>query len=46
MGLGIPQITKFMKAFKGKGNDVKDDILTIEEAKEEILNYLRSKKDA
>jgi energy-coupling factor transport system ATP-binding protein len=46
MGLGIPQITKFMKAFKGKGNDVKDDVLTIEEAKEEILNYLRSKKDA
>ncbi|WP_409229017.1 energy-coupling factor transporter ATPase [Gudongella sp. SC589] len=46
MGLGVPQITKFMKAFKGRGNKVKDDVLTIEEAKEEILNYLRSKKDA
>ena len=46
MGLGIPQITKFMKAFKGRGNNVKDDVLTIEEAKEEILNFLRSKKDA
>jgi energy-coupling factor transport system ATP-binding protein len=46
MGLGIPQITKFMKAFKSRGNSVKDDILTIEEAKAEILNYLRSKKDA
>ncbi|MGM0396289.1 MAG: energy-coupling factor transporter ATPase [Bacillota bacterium] len=46
MGLGIPQITKFMKIFKEKGNIVRDDVLTIEEAKEEILNYLRSKKDA
>ncbi|WP_422484491.1 energy-coupling factor transporter ATPase [Gudongella sp. DL1XJH-153] len=46
MGLGIPQITKFMKIFKGKGHAIRDDILTIEEAKVEILNYLRSKKNA
>lgn len=46
IGLGIPQITSFMRKFKAKGNDVRDDILTVEEAKEEILKYLRRKKDA
>lgn len=46
LGLGVPQITKFMKSFKEKGNDVKDTILTVEEAKEEILSYLRRKEDA
>ena len=43
LGLGIPQITKFMRSFKAKGNDINDDILTITEAKEEILSYLRRK---
>ena len=46
MGLGIPQITSFMRQYKSKGNKVKDDIVTVEEAKEEILNYLRSRKNA
>ncbi|WP_244969242.1 energy-coupling factor transporter ATPase [Tissierella praeacuta] len=46
LGLGIPQITKFMKKFKEKGNDVKDDVLTVDEAKEEILKFLRRKEDA
>lgn len=46
LGLGVPQITKFMKIFKEKGNDVKDDVLTVDEAKEEILMFLRRKKDA
>ena len=46
LGLGIPQVTKFMKALKNKGEDVRDDILTVEEAKEEIIRYLRRKKDA
>ncbi|WP_313756257.1 energy-coupling factor transporter ATPase [Tissierella sp.] len=46
IGLGVPQITKFMKRFKEKGNDVKDDVLTVDEAKEEILEFLRRKKDA
>ena len=43
LGLGIPQVTKFMKVYKGKGNSVSDDVLTIEEAKEELLKYLRRK---
>ena len=46
LGLGIPQITKFMKTLKKQGKDVKDDILTVEEAKVEIIKYLRRNKDA
>ncbi len=46
LGLGVPQIMKFMKKFKEQGNDIKDDVLTVEEAKEEILKFLRRKKDA
>ena len=46
LGLGIPQITKFMKALNKNGKDVKDDILTVEEAKVEIIRYLRRNKDA
>jgi len=46
LGLGVPQITKFMKKIKEKDNDIKDTILTVEEAKEEIIWYLRRKEDA
>ncbi len=46
LGLGVPQITSFMKHFKERGNDIRDDILTVEEAKEEILSYLRRRKNA
>ncbi len=45
IGLGIPQITKFMKTLKDKGNDIDDNILTVEEAKEEIMKFLRRKRD-
>lgn len=46
MGLGVPQITEFMKQFYDKGNDVKETVLTVEEGRDEILRYLRSKRDA
>lgn len=46
MGLGIPQITEFMMAFHKKGNKVKETVLTVEEGRDEILKYLRSKRDA
>lgn len=46
IGLGIPQITSFMREFKSKGHNVRDDILTVEEAKEEIMRYLRRNKNA
>lgn len=46
IGLGIPQITNFMRKLKAKGSDIRDDILTVEEAKVEIMEFLRRKKDA
>lgn len=46
LGLGAPQITYFMKAFKSKGREIKEDVLTVEEAKEEILKYLRRNGNA
>ncbi|MBW4827042.1 MAG: energy-coupling factor transporter ATPase [Clostridiaceae bacterium] len=46
LGLGIPQVTDFMRKFKAKGNPVSDDILTIEEAKVELLKYLRRRDNA
>lgn len=46
MGLGIPQITRFMQEYKAKGHDISDDILTVEEAKAELLRYLRRNKNA
>ena len=46
INLGVPQITKFMKAFRDRGNDVREDVLTVEEAKEEIIRYLRSRENA
>lgn len=41
VGLGVPQITSFMRALKKKGVDINDDCITIEEAKIEIEKYLR-----
>lgn len=46
LGLGIPQVTSFMREYKAMGNNIKDDILTVEEAKEELINYLRGREDA
>ena len=46
LGLGIPQVTYFMKKYKSEGHSVSDDILTIGEAKEELLNYLRRRDNA
>lgn len=46
MGLGIPQITSFMRSYRLKGNNIRDDVLTVEDAKVELIRYLRSKEDA
>lgn len=43
IGLAVPQITYLMKKLKELGKPVRDDVLTIEEAKHEIQNWLRSK---
>ncbi|KPU26790.1 hypothetical protein TR13x_08370 [Caloranaerobacter sp. TR13] len=41
LGLGIPQITYFMKALKKKWVSIRDDVITVDEAKEEILRAIR-----
>jgi len=46
MGLGIPQITELMIRLKERGKDVCQDILTVEEARVEILKALRRKGHA
>ncbi|HHV46295.1 MAG TPA: energy-coupling factor transporter ATPase [Tissierellia bacterium] len=43
LGLGIPQITQFMREYRMKGNPVDDTVITVEEAKNELIKYLRSK---
>lgn len=40
IGLDIPQIAKFMKAYKAAGHDVRDDIYTVDEAVKELKRYL------
>lgn len=46
MGLGIPQITNLVRKLREQGIDIRDDILTVGEAKKEILKLVRSKKNA
>ncbi len=46
IGLGVPQITTFMKKVKERGIEVNTDILNIEDAKKEIESYLRRKRNA
>lgn len=43
LGLGIPQITQFMREYRMKGNQVDDTVITVEEAKNELIRYLRRK---
>ena len=40
ISLDIPQITRFMRAYKAKGNDIADDIYTTEAAVKELARYL------
>lgn len=46
IGLGVPQITRLMREFNAQGKSIRDDVLTVDEAKDEILEYLRRKEDA
>lgn len=41
-GLGVPQVTELMHELARRGKDVKTDVLTVEEAKVELLRLLRS----
>ena len=44
IGLDIPQVLELIIKLKEKGFKVKEDILTIEEAKEEILRIMRGRE--
>lgn len=46
MGLGVPQITYLMRDLRKNGIELPDDILTVDEAKRFILEYLRGVRDA
>lgn len=46
MGLGVPQMTNLVRNLREKGINIREDILTVEEAKQEILRLVRSKKNA
>lgn len=41
IGLGVPQVTELMLELSRRGKEVRTDILTVEEAKEELLALLR-----
>ena len=43
IGLGMPQIRYVMEAFKEKGMNVSEDVLTVEEAATQLIEYLRTK---
>ncbi|SNS39872.1 energy-coupling factor transport system ATP-binding protein [Anaerovirgula multivorans] len=46
IGLGIPQITHLINKLKDLGIHLREDIFTVEEAKEEILKWIRGKGNA
>ncbi|MDE4543406.1 energy-coupling factor transporter ATPase [Thermoanaerobacterium sp. R66] len=46
IGLGVPQITYLVRELRKNGIDLPDDILTVDEAKKYILEYLRGVDNA
>lgn len=42
MGLGVPEVTHLMQKLAERGLPVRQDVLTVEEAREELAAYLRS----
>ncbi len=46
IGLGIPQISYLVKRLNEAGIQLREDIFTVEEAKEEIMKWVRSHKHA
>jgi energy-coupling factor transport system ATP-binding protein len=44
IGLDIPQVLELAIKLREQGFDIRGDILTIEEAKEEILRVMRGRK--
>lgn len=46
IGLAAPQISYLVRELKEKGIQLREDIFTVEEAKEEILKWIRGNKNA
>lgn len=46
VGLGLPPVMHLMRELKRRGAQVSDDVLTMNEAEQELLKYIRSKQDA
>lgn len=44
IGLGVPKVVTLMNALRAKGYDIENDIITMDEAKKQILKLIRSKK--
>ena len=44
IGLGVPKVVTLMNALRAKGYDIESDIITMDEAKQQILKLIRSKK--
>lgn len=44
IGLGVPQVTYLSRELKKRGFDIREDVITVEEAMDEILKYIRSAK--
>lgn len=44
IGLGVPQVTYLCRELKKRGFNIREDIITVEEARDEILKYIRSGK--
>lgn len=45
-GLGIPQMTELARKLRDKGVNIKTDVLTVEEAKKEIIKLIRGNNHA
>lgn len=45
IGLGVPQIVEVVMELRKNGFNIKDDIITVEEAKNEIIKELRRRRD-
>jgi len=45
IGLGIPQIAEIANELRKRGFNIKSDVITVEEAKEEILKEIRRRKN-
>lgn len=45
IGLGVPQIVEVVMELRKNGFNIKDDIITVEEAKNEIIKELRRRKN-